>query len=122
MNRRMQREARTMAAMIAVSCRRSRHAAPRPCPECRELLDYALGRLEKCPFADEKPTCANCTVHCYRPDMRARVRVMMRTAGPHMVYRHPYLALMHLLVDARRTAPALPSARAKRGAKASGGE
>lgn len=107
LNRRLQREARTVEAMIGLYCRHSGHASPTPCPECRELLDYALTRLEKCPFAGEKPTCANCTVHCYRPDMRDRVREVMRIAGPRMAYRHPYLAFMHLVVDSRRRAPSL---------------
>jgi len=37
--------------------------------------------------------------------MRARVRDVMRFAGPRMLTRHPYLALMHLWVDGRCPAP-----------------
>jgi hypothetical protein len=44
--------------------------------------------------------------------MRVRVREVMRFAGPRMLRRHPYLALMHLLVDGRREAPERPTRRA----------
>ncbi len=38
-------------------------------------------------------------------DMRVRVRAVMRYAGPRMLWRHPALAIRHLLVDSRRQAP-----------------
>ena len=104
MTSRLAREVRTLEAMIDIYCRREHGAGPR-CPECEELALYARARLERCPFGAQKPTCANCLIHCYRRDMRERVRVVMRKAGPHMICRHPQLALMHLLVDARRRPP-----------------
>lgn len=103
---RMRREARTIEAMVRIYCRGRHNTRGRElCSECDELLAYAGRRLEKCPYQEEKPTCANCPVHCYRPDMRARVREVMRYAGPRMLLRHPALAIMHLLVDGRRAAP-----------------
>jgi hypothetical protein len=38
--------------------------------------------------------------------MKERVRDVMRYAGPRMLLRHPYLALMHL-VDGKLPAPSL---------------
>lgn len=109
---RLRRERRTVDAMIAITCRDlhggGRHAL---CPECAELADYARFRLERCPFGADKPTCANCKVHCYRPEMRERIQRVMRHAGPRMVLRHPVLALLHLLVDERRPAPDKPPRR-----------
>jgi predicted amidophosphoribosyltransferase len=93
--RRLEREKRTVAVMIAMYCR-GVHNSPQLCPECAALLDYALQRIEKCPFGANKPTCANCTVHCYREEMRERVRAVMRYSGPRMLLSHPILALMHL--------------------------
>jgi len=108
---RLTREARTIEAMIRITCH-AKHGTKRElCPECQELLDYALLRLEKCPFQELKSTCVTCQVHCYRAEMRERIRQVMRYAGPHMVYRHPYLAFMHLVVDSRREAPELPKRR-----------
>lgn len=101
------REQRTMDAMMAMYCRYHHHGGQPLCAECAVLSDYARRRLERCVFGDEKPTCANCLVHCYKADMRERVRVMMRWAGPRMLLRHPVLGILHLL-DGRRPAPLLP--------------
>jgi hypothetical protein len=87
--------------MIRIYCR-DKHAGTSPCSSCRELLDYALCRLDRCPFGEQKPTCVNCPIHCYRPAMREAVRDVMRHAGPRMLWRHPILAVRHLL-DGRRS-------------------
>jgi hypothetical protein len=107
-SRRIQRERRTIRAMIAVYCRGHRHGAGPVCPECQGLLDYALARLDRCPFGPEKTTCANCPIHCYKPDMRQRVRDVMRYAGPRMMLRHPVLALLHSLDGLMRKPKLLP--------------
>ena len=112
---RMDREQRTIEAMIHIYCRRKHNTRRDLCAACQELLDYATVRLEKCPFQEEKSTGANCVVHCYRPDMRERIREVMRYAGPHMMLRHPYLAFMHLVIDSRREAPEPPRRRNGRG-------
>ena len=104
---RLARELKTITAMIGIYCQREHGAGTELCPACVEMLDYATMRLEKCPFQEEKPTCANCQVHCYRTDMRERIRAIMRYSGPHMAYRHPILAFMHLVIDERRQAPSL---------------
>ena len=108
---RLAREHKTIKAMIGIYCHRQHGTKKELCQECQELLDYATVRLEKCPFQEEKPTCANCTVHCYRPEMQERIRDVMRFSGPHMSYRHPILAFMHLAIDNRREMPTLPKRR-----------
>ena len=105
--RRLAREEKTIAAMIALYCRDHHETAPHDsgdglCPECADLLAYARLRLEKCRYGAEKPTCANCETHCYRPAMRERVREVMRYSGPRMLRRHPVLAVAHL-ADGRKT-------------------
>ena len=103
---RMRREAKTVAAMIDIACTEKHATAPGElCDRCAGLLDYALLRLSKCPFQERKTSCANCRVHCYRPDMRELVREAMRTAGPRMPLRHPLMAFWHLL-DGLRKNPA----------------
>jgi len=103
---RRRRELRTLETMIEMHCRRH-HGGRVLCAECAQLLDYARRRLERCVFGDAKPTCANCSVHCYKAEMREKVRAMMRWAGPRMAWRHPIIAALHLL-DGRRPAPLLP--------------
>jgi hypothetical protein len=105
--RRLAREEKTIAAMIALYCR-DHHGTTAAdtgaglCRECGELMSYARIRLEKCRYGAEKPTCANCRTHCYKPAMRERVREVMRYSGPRMLRRHPVLAVAHL-VDGRGT-------------------
>ena len=99
---RLRREKQTLQAMVRVYCR-AHHAAKGPlCAECQSLCDYALGRLDRCPFGAEKTTCARCTTHCYKSAMRAQIKTVMRYSGPRMLARHPVLALLHVL-DGLRT-------------------
>jgi len=104
------RELATMRAMVAIHCSDQHGRSADLCDECARLMDYATRRLDRCVFGDDKPTCANCTVHCYNAEMRERVRVVMRYAGPRMMWRYPLLALAHV-VDGRRPAPELPKAK-----------
>ncbi len=78
-------------------CRAMHGPGAVPCDDCAALLEYAMDRIEACRFADSKPTCARCTVHCYRPTMREQIRAVMRYSGPRMISSHPYLAVRHLL-------------------------
>jgi hypothetical protein len=87
--------------MIGMYCRDHHRRGAELCEQCRSLHDYAMLRLDKCPFCPDKPTCASCPVHCYKKDRRAEVREVMRHAGPRMLKRHPLLAVLHLL-DGRR--------------------
>ena len=103
-SRRLRREQRTVEIMIRMYCAAHhrdaadpRAAAGEACPACAELAAYSRSRVEACPFAQDKPTCARCPVHCFRPEMREQIRAVMRYSGPRMTLRHPYLALRHLL-------------------------
>jgi hypothetical protein len=93
---RIEMEKRTIRAMAGIYCA-AHHSGPPLCAECESLVAYAQERLTKCPYQDEKPTCFNCPIHCYKPDRRDQVRQVMRFAGPRMLKRHPVLALLHLL-------------------------
>ena len=103
---RMTREARTIEAMIGMYCR-DHHGAPGEelCADCADLLSYAGLRLEKCPYQENKTTCAKCPVHCYKPARREQIRAVMRYAGPRMMLRHPRLAFYHLVLDGPRAKP-----------------
>jgi hypothetical protein len=121
---RLRRELRTIEAMLVLYCR-AHHPGAQPqsgpgagptarqrlCRDCAELGRYAHARLANCPFGPEKPTCANCKVHCYRPEPREQIKAVMRFAGPRLLLRHPVLTLLHLWVDERRAAPEKPPRR-----------
>jgi hypothetical protein len=53
--------------------------------------------LETCRYGPLKGSCKQCTVHCYAPAQREKIRAVMRYAGPRMLLYHPLEALRHLL-------------------------
>jgi hypothetical protein len=97
-NKTLEREYKTIEAMIGLYCRK-RHGTKKSelCPACLELLTYAKARLDKCPYQKDKPTCARCPIHCYKPAMREQIREVMHYARPRMLRHHPVLAILHLL-------------------------
>jgi len=96
-----ERELKTIRAMIGIYCRDHHEIGNELCADCTALFDYAQARLNKCPWGENKPVCAQCTIHCYRPAMREEVRKVMRYAGPKMLLRHPVLTVGHLLRERR---------------------
>ncbi|MBT8068317.1 MAG: nitrous oxide-stimulated promoter family protein [Gammaproteobacteria bacterium] len=97
------RELLTITRMVEIYCR-DHHggAAGMLCDECGEFIKYAEVRLEKCPYGEDKPTCTNCPIHCYKPERRDQAREIMRYAGPRMIFRHPWLAITHKLDGFRK--------------------
>ena len=92
---RIEQEKRTVEAMVKIYCRH--HEGKNIlCEKCQKLLEYAHQRLDRCKFGNDKSSCRQCTVHCYRPDMREHMRAVMRYAGPRMMLYHPIMAIRHL--------------------------
>jgi len=103
---RLTRERKTVTAMLHIFCRGHHGGRRELCEDCAQLHAYAMCRLDRCPFGGDKPACAACPIHCYKADRREQIRQVMRYAGPRMLWRHPLLAIRHLL-DGRRPAPTL---------------
>jgi hypothetical protein len=101
--RHLVRELVTITKMIGIYCS-DHHASSGSmlCESCREFLDYVELRLQKCPYGDDKPTCNNCPVHCYKPAQRVQAKEIMRYAGPRMLFRHPLLTISHKLDGFRK--------------------
>jgi hypothetical protein len=108
--RNIERDAKTVAAMVRIYCAGRHGTAGELCGPCGALLCYAHDRLAKCPFGEEKTTCRDCPIHCYRPAERTSMRDVMRYAGPRMLWRHPILAIRHLWIE-RQGAPPWPPPR-----------
>ena len=92
---RIAQEKHIVTQMIRLYCRH-KEGNRELCPTCKELLAYAHARLDRCPFGEEKKTCRLCPIHCYKRDMRERMRQVMRYAGPRMLWVHPVAALRHV--------------------------
>lgn len=93
---RIAEEQQVIRQMIQLYCRQKEENETL-CDSCRELLEYATRRLDRCHYGAAKPTCRKCPIHCYRPDMKARIQTEMRWAGPRMLFHHPLAAVQHLL-------------------------
>ena len=92
-----EREKRMVSQMIALYCRKKHHTRGDLCPQCAALDAYAKMRADKCPFMETKTFCSNRRAHCYKPDMRAKIREVMRFAGPRMILYHPVAAIRHVV-------------------------
>ena len=103
--KKQQKEQYVVEEMIRLYCRKNhsgyRKDTKQMCPACQELSDYAKQRSGKCPFMEQKTFCANCKVHCYKPQMREEIRRVMRFSGPRMLLYHPVLAVWHLVCSGK---------------------
>lgn len=89
-------EKMTVEKMIGIYCRNKHQKGDLLCKECSELRDYAHIRLTKCVFGDNKTTCSKCSIHCYKEEMRNRIKDVMRYAAPRIVFYHPILTIKYL--------------------------
>lgn len=92
-----QKEVQLVSQMIELYCR-GKHPGfynGNLCPECQKLTDYARLRIDHCPFMKNKTFCNNCKVHCYSPEMRQKIKEVMRYSGPRMMLFHPIVCIRH---------------------------
>ena len=103
-NRKREKEKRVVTLMIRLYCKKRHGTKTGLCPECTALAEYACEHSDKCPFMENKTFCSNCKVHCYKPEMRNRIRQVMRFSGPRMIFHHPVMAMQHLISSRREAA------------------
>ena len=96
-SRRIERERTTLGIMIDLFCKEHHDPENGLCSLCSELWDYAQLRLDKCKFQAMKPQCSQCRVHCYKSEMKEKVKSVMRYSGPRMLWHHPILAILHVI-------------------------
>lgn len=92
----MNNELQTVQLMISLYCRK-KHQQQNLCTQCQELKEYAAERISRCKYGEMKPVCRKCPIHCYKPEMREKIRAVMRFCGPRMIVYHPLIAVKHLL-------------------------
>ncbi len=92
------REKKTVEEMIKLYCHHKHGTSGNElCEECNNLLSYTFKRIEKCKFHPDKPTCRNCTVHCYNAKNKEAIKNVMRFSGPKMMFRFPALTVIHFI-------------------------
>lgn len=94
-------ERKTVSKMIYIYCAAKHGTSHALCNECEALHKYAQRRLSSCRYGDTKPTCEKCPTHCYSPQMREKVKEVMRFSGPRMIYRYPLLAIRHVIKNCK---------------------
>ena len=93
----MNRERKTIEAMIRLYCHKKLKQGKSMCDNCSDLFVYAMNRLSKCPYQETKSTYAKYTIRCYKEPMRTKIKTVMRYSGPRMLGSHPILAVKHFL-------------------------
>jgi len=93
-----EREKKTVSLMIALYCRK-KHGGRTLCSDCAALDAYARQRSDACPFMETKTFCSDCRIHCYKSDMREKIREVMRFSGPRMIFYHPVMAVRHVILS-----------------------
>lgn len=97
MSNKREREKAVVELMITLYCQKQHKCGKELCIDCNTLLEYARLRSDRCPFMETKTFCSNCKIHCYKPDMREKIRQVMKFSGPRMIFYHPVLAIRHVI-------------------------
>lgn len=96
--KKIKQDERTVMAMARIYCRGHQHICEPGkllCVDCKQTIEYANERTRRCP-QKRKGTCDTCTIQCYKPAMREKIRAIMAYSGPRMMFHHPLMALQHL--------------------------
>ena len=83
----------TVSLMIDLFCKA--HHDSEHCIDCHTLKEYARKRLITCPFQENKPSCKDCSTHCYNHAMQESIKKVMRYSGPRMIFHYPLKAIKH---------------------------
>lgn len=94
---RIEKEKNIINLMINIYCNKKHgHKNGGLCNECSELLEYANKRLDFCKFGEEKKFCSKCPIHCYKKDMRAKIKEVMKFSGPRLLFHEPIEVIKHI--------------------------
>ncbi|MFA5576895.1 MAG: nitrous oxide-stimulated promoter family protein [Tissierellaceae bacterium] len=94
---RIEKDKRILRFMIDLYCERKHKLGLDKCPECQELYDYAAKRLTNCRYGESKPSCKKCKTHCYRPEMKEKIKRVMSFSGPRVILYRPHQYIRYLL-------------------------
>ncbi|RCX17182.1 YbgA-like uncharacterized protein [Anaerobacterium chartisolvens] len=93
---RIEIEKSVLYSMVCIYCKGQKHAK-QLCDNCREVVEYANQRLEACRFGDNKSFCSKCKTHCFKPEMRKKIKAVMRYSGIRMILHNPIMVIKHLI-------------------------
>jgi len=101
--KKIQKEQKIVKIMIDKYCKRNHIQVDTDiCEDCMELSIYSNQRLNKCVFGEKKAFCSKCPIHCYKTEMRDKIKEVMKYSGPRKIYSNPILAMSHLLTKYKK--------------------
>lgn len=86
-----------VSKMIMIYCKGKHKTKGILCKECKQLNDYAMQRIEKCPFMENKTSCSCCKIYCYKPQMQEKIKKVMRFSGIRIIFHNPIMAISHII-------------------------
>lgn len=90
------REQEIVEKMIEIYCRK-KHKKESLCEECSNLLEYTRQRSNNCPLIEVKTFCASCKIHCYKKDMKDKIKEVMKFSGKRLIFYYPKDVLLHII-------------------------
>lgn len=94
---RIEKEKGIVKFMIEIYCyKKHKTKDNKLCDECTELLEYAHKRLSYCKFGNEKSSCSKCSIHCYKKDMKMKIKEVMRFSGWRLIVYKPQEFIRHI--------------------------
>lgn len=99
-------ELNTIVVMTKLYCQTHHEACL--CEDCQALIEHAQQKLDRCVYGQDKPACKKCPIHCYKPKRRQQAQAIMRYAGPKMLFKHPILAIIHLVKQTKKFPKLIP--------------
>lgn len=93
---RIDKEKEIVELMIRIYCEKKHGNKGKLCSECEELLDYAKKRLTLCKFGEKKRSCSKCPIHCYKKDMKEKIKAVMKFSGPRLIIYKPFEFIRHI--------------------------
>ena len=97
MKNRISKEKEIVKFMIEFYCyKKHSHKKNELCDECKQLLDYSHKRLTYCKFGDKKTSCSKCPIHCYKYDMKEKIKKVMKFSGPRLILYKPFEFIRHI--------------------------
>ena len=95
-------EKNTVYKMIRLFCKAHHNTDKQLCNDCSHLYNYSIQRINNCSYKLNKPVCSNCKTHCYNKENREKIRLVMRWAGPKMLWHYPFTSIKYLYLKSVR--------------------
>ena len=96
MNHKQLQEYKIIKQMVRVYCEKNHHTKDYLCEDCQKLVEYSQLRIINCPHKENKKFCSGCKTHCYKKEMKQKIKTVMKFSGPRMILYNPLIVIKHM--------------------------